>query len=253
MIDLAGKTAIVTGAAQGIGAGIATVLSERGANVLVADYNADGAERTAEEIRTAGGKAMAVTCDVRDREQVEAAVAAAVSEFGTLDILVSNAGVTRDNLLFKMSDDDWDDVLDTHLKGAFLAARAAQRPMVKQRSGKIVLISSRGVLGNRGQANYSAAKAGLQGLARTLAIELGKFNVNVNAVAPGHVDTAMTRSVAERTGVDYQVIKDRTIEGNAIKRVGTPRDIGNAVAFLASEEAGYITGQTLFVAGRPTV
>ena len=253
MIDLAGKTAIVTGAAQGIGAGIATVLSECGANVLVADYNTEGAERTAEEIRTAGGKAVAVTCDVRDREQVEGAVATAVSDFGTLDILVSNAGVTRDNLLFKMSDDDWDDVLDTHLKGAFLAARAAQRPMVEQRSGKIVLISSRGVLGNRGQANYSAAKAGLQGLARTLAIELGKFNVNVNAVAPGHVDTAMTRSVAERTGVDYQVIKDRTIEGNAIKRVGTPRDIGNAVAFLASEEAGYITGQTVFVAGRPTV
>lgn len=245
-----GKTAAVTGAAQGIGAAIARKLAEEGANVALLDVNAAAARGAADAI---GASALALTCDVAQRAQVEAALAATAERFGRLDILVCNAGVTRDNLIYKMTDEDWDVVIDTHLKGSFYCCRAAQTYMVKQRYGKIVLMSSRAALGNRGQVNYAAAKAGLQGMARVLAMELGPFGINVNAVAPGHIDTAMTRALAVRQGISYEELQEAAIKVNSIKRVGVPLDIANTVAFLASDESSYLTGQVLWVAGRPTV
>lgn len=247
------KVAVITGAAQGIGAAAAIRMSREGARVALLDLNEGAAQRIADQIVANSGKAIAVGCDVSSREQVESAIASVTENLGRLDILVSNAGVTRDNLLFKMTDEDWDLVIDTHLKGSFYCARAAQKYMVEQRYGKIILVSSRAALGNRGQTNYSAAKAGMQGMARTIAIELGPFGINVNAVAPGHIDTAMTRAVAERAGIAYEDLVENTLKMNAIKRVGTPEDVANAIAFLASDEAEYITGQILYIAGRPTV
>jgi 3-oxoacyl-[acyl-carrier protein] reductase len=251
--DLTAKVALVTGSARGIGAAIATRLARDGASVVVADLDLDDAQRAARTIADEGHSAVGVACDVTDASAVEAATDRAVDEFGSIDILVNNAGVTRDNLIHKMTDSDWDLVLNTHLKGSFYAVRAAQRHMVKQRSGKIVFISSRSALGNRGQTNYSAAKAGMQGMTRTLAIELGPFGINVNAIAPGFVETAMTRATAERMGIDFSVMIEEAVAINSIKRVGVPEDIANVAAFLVSEDASYMTGQILYVAGRPTV
>jgi 3-oxoacyl-[acyl-carrier protein] reductase len=202
-------------------------------------------------ITNKGGLAEGFGCDVSSRDQVDEVIGAIVAAHGRLDILVNNAGVTRDNLIFRMSDDEWDLVIDTHLKGTFYCSRAAQRQMVAQKYGKIVCISSRAAVGNRGQSNYSAAKAGIQGLVKTMALELGPFNINVNAVAPGHIDTAMTRGIATKTNTTYEEVRAAAIALNAIKRVGTPDDIAAAVAFLASDDASYITGQVLYVAGRP--
>ena len=186
-------------------------------------------------------------CDVTNRADVEAAVEAA----GGVDILVTCAGIIRDNLLYKMTDDDWDAVIDTHLKGTFLCARAAQKHMVEQKSGKMVFLSSTSALGNRGQTNYSAAKAGLQGMARTLAIELGPYNINVNAVAPGFVETRMTRATAERMGVDYEAFKMGAASQIPLRRVGQPVDIASVIAFLCSDESSYVSGQTIYVRGGP--
>ena len=213
---------------------------------MVADYNEESAAETAAAI---GGRA--VRCDVTSRADVEAAVAAAVELGGTVDILVTCAGITRDNLLFKMSDDDFGAVIDTHLKGTFLAAQVAQRHMVEQKSGKIVLISSVSALGNRGQTNYSTAKAGLQGMTKTLAIELGQFNVNVNCVAPGFIDTAMTEQTAERMGVPFDQFKEAVAAQTPLRRVGTPEDVAGTIAFLCSEDASYVSGQVIYVAGGP--
>lgn len=246
----AGRTAVVTGAAQGIGAATADKLAGEGAKVALLDINLEAAQAAADKI---DGETIALKCDVSKREDVENAMAATVERFGSLDILVSNAGITRDNLIHKMTDEDWDLVIDIHLKGAFFCARAAQAYMVKQGYGKIILMSSRAALGNRGQVNYAAAKAGLQGMARVLAMELGPKGINVNAIAPGHIETAMTRATAERMRMSYDDLKARGAEANCIKRVGTPEDIANTVAFLASEESSYMTGQVLWVAGRPTV
>ena len=182
---------------------------------------------------------------------MEAAVRSAVETFGRLDIVVCCAGITRDNLIFKMTDEDWEAVIDTHLKGAFYTCRAAQAVMVQQQYGKIVLLSSTSALGNRGQTNYSAAKAGLQGIARTLAIELGRFNVNVNAVAPGFVETRMTEATARRMGVDWEEFKQQTLERIPIRRLGQPTDIANVIAFLCSDEACYISGQVIYARGGP--
>jgi 3-oxoacyl-[acyl-carrier protein] reductase len=241
-----GKTALITGGAKGIGAATARRLASEGATVVVADFDESTAEATAQEI---GGHA--VRCDVTSRDDVEAAVAAAVEHGGTLDILVTCAGIIRDNMLFKMSDEDWDAVIDTHLKGTFFAARAAQAHMTQQKSGKMVLISSVSALGNRGQTNYSTAKAGLQGMTKTFAIELGPFNVNVNCVAPGFIATDMTRQTAERMGVPFDDFTKMAAEQIPLRRVGEPEDVAGTIAYLCSDDAGYVSGQVIYVAGGP--
>jgi 3-oxoacyl-[acyl-carrier protein] reductase len=241
-----GKTALVTGGANGIGAATARRLAEDGATVVVADFDEVAAQETASAI---GGHA--VRCDVTKREDVEGAVAAAVKEGGSLDILVTCAGIIRDNLLFKMTDDDWDSVIDTHLKGSFYAVRAAQKHMVEQRSGKMVLISSTSALGNRGQTNYSTAKAGLQGMTKTLAIELGPYNVNVNCVAPGFIATAMTQQTADRMGVPFEKFREAVAEQVPLRRVGEPDDVAGTIAYLCSDDASYVSGQVIYVRGGP--
>jgi 3-oxoacyl-[acyl-carrier protein] reductase len=219
--------------------------------VVVSDLDLDPAEETSEKIRAGGGKALAVACDVAKRSDVEAMVEQAVKEFGRLDLLVTCAGITRDNLVYKMSDEDWDAVIDTHLKGTFLCAQTAQKVMVEQKSGKMVFLSSVSALGNRGQTNYSAAKAGLQGMARTLAIELGRYNINVNAVAPGFVETRMTQATAERMGVDWEDYKKAAADNTPLRRTGKPEDIASVIAFLCSEDSSFVTGQTIYVRGGP--
>ncbi|MDX6386935.1 MAG: 3-oxoacyl-[acyl-carrier protein] reductase [Gaiellaceae bacterium] len=241
-----GQTALVTGGAKGIGAATAKRLAAEGATVVVADFDEAAAEETAQAI---GGHA--VRCDVTKREDVEAAVEAAVTAGGSLDILVACAGIIRDNMLFKMSDDDWDAVIDTHLKGTFFAVRAAQKPMVAQKSGKIVVISSTSALGNRGQTNYSTAKAGLQGMCKTLAIELGPFNVNVNCVAPGFIATAMTQQTADRMGVPFEQFMEAVSAEVPLRRVGQPDDVAGTIAYLCSEDASYVSGQVIYVRGGP--
>jgi 3-oxoacyl-[acyl-carrier protein] reductase len=248
---LAGRVAFVTGAARGIGAATAIRLAADGAKVAVIDLTADAGKATAEAIRAAGGTALPIGCDVSHRDQVEAAVDRAAAELGGLDVLVNNAGVTRDNLLFKMTDDDWDTVIDIHLKGSFLCARAAQRHMVENRWGKIVNLSSVSALGNRGQANYSTAKAGLQGMTKTLAIELGPFGINVNAIAPGFIDTEMTKATAERIGADPEERKAAAAKVIPLRRVGVPEDIAGVVSFLCGPDSAYVTGQVIYVAGGP--
>jgi 3-oxoacyl-[acyl-carrier protein] reductase len=243
-----GRVALVTGGGRGIGAATAEVLARDGAKVVVADLDAGPAEEVAAGI---GAGAVGIACDVTDRAQVEAAVQRAVGEHGRLDILVTCAGVVRDNLIFKMTDEDWDLVIDTHLKGTFLCARAAQAVMVPNRYGKMVFLSSTSADGNRGQANYSTAKAGLQGMARTLAIELGRFNVNVNAVAPGFVETRMTMATAQRMGLDYEQFKQAAAQATPLQRVGQPADIANVIAFLCSDESSFVTGQTIYARGGP--
>ncbi len=243
---LTDRVALITGAGRGIGAATAELFAREGARVVVSDMDTGPAEEVAKPI-----KGLAIACDVTQPEQVESMVGRAVSEFGRLDILVCCAGIIRDNLLFKMTDDDWDAVIDTHLKGTFLCARAAQKPMVEQKYGKMVFLSSTSALGNRGQANYSAAKAGLQGMARTLAIELGQFNINVNAVAPGFVETRMTRATAERMGVDFETFKIGAASQIPLRRIGQPEDIATVIAFLCSDESSFVSGQTVYVRGGP--
>ena len=246
MTRFQGKTVLVTGGAKGIGAATARRFASEGATVVVADFDEATAQETAQEI---GGHA--VRCDVTKRDEVEAAVDAAVSHGGSLDILVPCAGIIRDNMLFKMADEDWDEVIDTHLKGTFFAARAAQKHMVEQKSGKMVLISSTSALGNRGQANYSTAKAGLQGMTKTLAIELGAFNVNVNCVAPGFIATAMTQQTADRMGVPFEQFAEAVSAQTPLRRVGQPEDVAGTIAYLCSEDASYVSGQVIYVRGGP--
>ncbi len=238
------KNALVTGGARGIGAATAERLASEGARVVVADFDEDGARATAERI---GGGAVGVRCDVTRRDEVEAAVEAT----GAVDILVTCAGIIRDNLLFKMTDDDWDAVIDTHLKGTFHAVRAAQAHMVERKAGKIVTISSTSALGNRGQTNYSAAKAGLQGMTKTWAIELGPFGINVNCVAPGFIETAMTRQTAERVGVPFEDFMKHAAAQAPLKRAGQPEDVAGTIAFLCSEDASFVSGQVIYVRGGP--
>ncbi|WP_255647101.1 MULTISPECIES: 3-oxoacyl-ACP reductase FabG [Nocardiopsis] len=243
--------AIVTGAARGIGAATAERLAADGRAVAVLDLKESDAQEVVDRITAAGGTALAVGCDVADEDQVTAAVDTVAERLGAPSILVNNAGVLRDNLLFKMSASDWDTVMNVHLRGSFLMSRAAQAHMTAQNWGRIVNLSSSSALGNRGQANYSAAKAGLQGFTKTLAIELGKFGVTVNAVAPGFVETAMTRATAERIGISYDDMKKFKEAEIPVRRVGLPEDIANAVAFFASEDSGFVSGQVLYVAGGP--
>ena len=241
------RVVVVTGAARGIGAGTAKRFAEEGASVAVLDLAEDAAAATAE--RLGAPRAIGVGCDVSKADSVDAAVERVVAELGKIDVLVNNAGITRDNLLFKMSEDDWDMVMNVHLRGSFLMSRAAQKHMVAHKYGKILNLSSTSALGNRGQANYSAAKMGLQGFTRTLAIELGPFGINVNAIAPGFIVTDMTDDTARRVGVEPEEWRKMAAEANPVRRVGYPEDIAAAAAFLCSDEASFITGQTLYVDG----
>jgi 3-oxoacyl-[acyl-carrier protein] reductase len=247
MSRYAGRVAVVTGSARGIGAGTAKRFADEGAAVAVLDLDQDAAAATASDL--GAEKAIGVACDVADAASVDAAVARVVEELGKIDVLVNNAGVTRDNLLFKMSEDDWDTVMNVHLRGSFLMSRAAQKHMVAQKYGRILNLSSVSALGNRGQANYSAAKMGLQGFTRTLALELGPFGINVNAIAPGFIVTDMTDATARRVGVEPEEYRKAAAEATPVRRVGYPGDIAAAAAFLCSDEASYITGQTLYVDG----
>src|SRR4051794_26247966 len=247
-----GRVAVVTGAARGIGFGVATRFAEEGASVAVLDLDESAAAEAAGRL-PGGAEHVGIGADVGSSADVDAAIARVVDELGGLHVLMNNAGITRDNLLFKMTEDDWDLVMSVHLKGAFLMSRAAQAHFVAQKYGKIVNVSSTSALGNRGQANYSAAKMGIQGFTRTLAIELGPFGVNVNAIAPGFIAPEMTDATAARLKLDVEEFRRLSAEHNPVKRVGHPEDIAAAAAFLASDEASYITGQTLYVDGGVTL
>ena len=245
------RVAIVTGAARGIGAATAKRLASDGMAVGVLDLDATACAPTVDAITAADGRAVAVGADVSDAEQVATAVGKVAAELGPPVVLVNNAGIIRDNLLFKMSEDDWDMVLGVHLRGAFLMSRAAQKFMVDQRFGRIVNLSSSSALGNRGQVNYSAAKAGMQGFTKTLAIELGQFGVTANAVAPGFIATDMTAATAARVGMDFEEFQAAAASRIPVRRVGQPEDIAHVISFLASEGAGFVSGQVIYVAGGP--
>lgn len=245
------RVAVVTGAARGIGAATAVRLAADGFAVAVVDLEESAGKDTVATITAAGGRALAVGADVSDADQVAAAVERIATELGAPVVLVNNAGVLRDNLLFKMSESDWDTVMNVHLKGAFLMSRAVQKHMVDAHYGRIVNLSSSSALGNRGQANYSAAKAGLQGFTKTLAKELGKFGVTANAVAPGFIATDMTAATAARVGMGFEDFKAAAATQIPVGRVGYPEDIAHTVSFLVSEGAGFVSGQVVYVAGGP--
>ncbi|MDQ2812492.1 MAG: 3-oxoacyl-ACP reductase FabG [Actinomycetota bacterium] len=245
------RIAIVTGSARGIGAATARRLAADGMAVAVLDLDEAACAGTVKEIADAGGHAVAVGADVSKSDQVAQAVQRVAAELGEPTVLVNNAGVLRDNLLFKMTDDDWDTVLGVHLRGAFLMSRAVQKHMVDQRFGRIVNLSSSSALGNRGQVNYSAAKAGLQGFTKTLAIELGQFGVTANAVAPGFIATDMTATTAARVGMPFEDFQQAAAQRIPVRRVGQPDDVAHTISFLVSEGAGFVSGQVIYVAGGP--
>ncbi|MBF6084257.1 3-oxoacyl-ACP reductase FabG [Nocardia cyriacigeorgica] len=247
------KTAIVTGAARGIGAGVARRLAADGMAVAVIDLDELACKPVVEQIESAGGRAIAVGADVSDEAAVLAAVERVTAELGAPTVLVNNAGIIRDNMLFKMTTDDWDAVMNVHLRGSFLMTRAVQKYMVDAGFGRIVNLSSTSALGNRGQANYAAAKAGLQGFTKTLAFELGKFGVTANAIAPGFIETEMTAATAARVGIPFEDFKAGAAKEIPVARTGVPDDIAHAVSFFVSEGAGFVSGQVLYVAGGPTV
>lgn len=251
MKRLEGRVALITGGCRGIGKATAHRFAAEGARVCVMDIDAAAVEATATSLASEGLDVFAVAADVGDEADVERAVSATVERYGRLDILVNNAGVIRDNLIHKMSPDDWDLVMRVHLRGTFLATRAAQKYMVEQSYGRILTVSSTSAQGNRGQANYSAAKAGLQGFTKTMAIELGRFGITANSIAPGFVVTEMTRATAERIGVPFEEFVEARAKETPVRRVGQPEDIAAALLFFASEEAGFVTGQVLYVAGGP--
>lgn len=243
-LGLKGRVAIVTGSGRGLGARMATSFAQEGARVVVTDINRESAHACAAEIKGAGGVAIGVQADVTNAADVERLVKAAVDAFGAIDILVNNAGFTRDGLIKNMSEDDWDSVVDVVLRGAFLCTRAVVPIMAQQKSGRIINIASRAHHGNPGQANYSAAKAGLIGFTGSQAREQGRFNITVNCVAPGFVETPLVRSLPH-----FEKIKQKTIENTPIPRLGREDDIADAVLFLASDRASWITGETLHVTG----
>ncbi|WP_327119612.1 3-oxoacyl-ACP reductase FabG [Nocardia sp. NBC_01730] len=246
------RTAIVTGAARGIGATTARRLAMDGFAVAVVDLDESACQSVVDEIESAGGQAIAVGADVSDEQAVTTAVERIATELGRPTVLVNNAGILRDNLLFKMTVADWDAVMNVHLRGSFLMSRAAQKYMTEAKWGRIVNLSSTSALGNRGQANYAAAKAGLQGFTKTLAIELGKFGVTVNAIAPGFIETDMTAATAERMGVSFEEFRDALVAQIPVGRSGKPEDVANAVSFFVGDGAGFVSGQVLYVAGGPT-
>lgn len=243
-LGLKGRAAIVTGAAGGIGAAVARRLGLEGVRVAVADIAPDGARAKAAELQGEGIEAIGIAADVTDAASVEAMVAATLAAFGSADILVNNAGFQRDRRLVKMDESDWDSVVDVILKGAYLCTRAALPSMIDRGWGRVVNMSSRAHLGNPGQANYSAAKAGLLGFTRALSLENGKFGITVNAIAPGLVDTPAVQALPH-----YQAVRENTVRTTPVQRLGTVDDMADAVAFLASERASYISGEVLHVTG----
>ncbi|MGY1778435.1 SDR family oxidoreductase [Geodermatophilus sp. SYSU D00804] len=251
MSESPARVAIVTGAARGIGAATALRLAADGFAVAVLDLDESSTAGTVQAIEAAGGRALGVGADVGDAEQVQAAVDRIAAELGPPVVLVNNAGVTRDNMLFKMTDADWDLVMHVHLRGSFLMTRACQKHMVDAKWGRVVNLSSTSALGNRGQANYATAKAGLQGFTKTLAIELGMFGVTANAIAPGFIQTEMTRATAERIGRDWEEYVAERAAAIPVARAGVPEDIAHTVSFFVSEGAGFVSGQVVYVAGGP--
>lgn len=246
-----GRVAFVTGGSRGIGKGIVELFAEEGAKVAFIDLNEEALSQTTSELKEKGYDVYSKVANVTDPEQVEGALKEAYEAFGSIDILVNNAGVIRDNLLFKMTDTDWQTVMDVHLKGSFNAARAAQKYMVENKYGRIINISSTSALGNRGQANYAAAKAGLQGFTKTLAIELGRYGITANSVAPGFIETEMTKETAARIGVQFEQLVQASVANIPVGRSGKPADIANAVAFFADEKSSFVNGQVIYVAGGP--
>lgn len=249
MLD--GKVAVITGGARGIGAGIAKRLASDGARVAIVDLSEEAAAQTAAQLTAAGGEAKGFGSDVADEASVNEAVERIAAEWGGIDILVNNAGIIKDNLLFKMTVGDWDAVMGVHLRGSFLWSRAVQASMVEKKWGRIVNLSSTSAYGARGQANYSAAKAGIQGFTKTLAIELGPFGINVNAIAPGFIATDMTRASAERMGMEWEDFVAQSLPEIPVRRVGETEDIAGVVSFLVSEDSSYVSGQIIDVAGGP--
>lgn len=243
------RVALITGAAGGIGAATAQRLAAEGATIVALDRDLDAAQHVADAIAAGGTAASAVAADVSQKADVDRAVAETIERHGRIDVLVNNAGITRDDLLFRMTEDDWDAVIDVNLKSVFLCSQAVQKHMVPAKTGAIVSLSSRSARGNRGQANYAAAKAGIKGLTATMGLELGPFGIRVNAVAPGYIATDMTRATARRQGLDPEELERTTSERTPLRRVGQPEDVASVVAFLASDDARHVTGQTIAIDG----
>ena len=240
------KVALITGGGSGIGAAVARRFAQEGAKIAIGDVDVEGAEKVASEIKDAGGEALICKADVRKRDEVEAMVDHILREYGRLDILINNAGVTRDSLCARMSEEDWNFVVDVNLKGTFLCSKAAFRPMRKQRYGKIVNTASVAVRGNVGQVNYSASKAGIIGLTRTLALEFARAGICVNCIAPGFIETPMTEGLPEK-------VKEEALKRIPLGRLGKPEEVANLHLFLASPESDYITGQVFFIDGGASI
>jgi 3-oxoacyl-[acyl-carrier protein] reductase len=242
---------MVTGAGRGIGEATARRFAREGARVCLTDVGAEGVTSTARQLVNEGMDAFAAKVDVTSRTEVEGVVGETVDRYGRLDILVNNAGVTRDSLIYKMTDEEWRTVMNVHLGGTFFCSRAAQKFMVANNYGRIINVSSTSALGNRGQANYAAAKAGIQGFTKTLAVELGRYGITTNAVAPGFIETEMTRETAARLGVDFDDFVAQRVQDIPVGRAGWPEDVAAAILYFASEEASFVNGQVLYVAGGP--
>jgi 3-oxoacyl-[acyl-carrier protein] reductase len=251
------KVVIITGGARGIGAETAVKFAENGAKVAIFDLNTQGAKETASKIQRGNGTCLTFSLDITKRVDVQTAVEQVVKEFGTIDILINNAGALKDNLSGQLTEEEWDFVLDVNLKGSFICSQAVQKYMVQQGNGKIVMTSSQAAVGSPGRINYAAAKAGIQGMMKTLAMELGPFGINVNAVAPGFIETEMSKvseDFAKRRGIEnFSEYKKAMLQRNPIRRVGQPEDVANVILFLASEDADYVTGQVIYVSGAPVV
>lgn len=251
MFSQENQVAVVTGASRGIGREIAGRLASEGAYVYLVDINEEALNETRHELQEKGLAAEMFKADITNEQEVERLFSYIEERHGRVDILVNNAGIIRDNLIFKMNADDWDSVMNVHLKGTFLCSKYAQKLMVQNKYGRIINLSSVSALGSRGQANYAAAKAGIQGFTKTLAIELGKYNITVNAIAPGFIMTDMTKSVAERLGISFQELIESKVKHIPVNRAGTPEDIAQAASFFANPASSFISGQVLYVAGGP--